>query len=294
MKSKYIQKPQNNKSIESYHITHNNLSVLVKKDMLGIAVTDARKEDILKYIVNSLKNSSQNYYITTPNPEMIVYAASHPSFKAILNGARVALCDGAGLLWGARIVAKPLKERFSGVELVEKLCENANIQPITVGFFGGRPGVAELASECLRQKYSNLKVVYASDVWDEKHFEANIINSLKDSRDFKAKEEERSVKTTRLDKNSTNTIDILFVALGFPKQEEWMAAHINKVPVRVMVGVGGAFDYLSGRVPRAPKWVQNIGMEWAFRLAVQPWRIKRQLALVKFVWMVMREKMKGK
>ncbi|MBI2022959.1 WecB/TagA/CpsF family glycosyltransferase, partial [Candidatus Giovannonibacteria bacterium] len=87
-----------------------------------------------------------------------------------------------------------------------------------------------------------------------------------------------------------DSIDILFVAFGFPKQEEWMHEHLGKIPVRVMVGVGGAFDYISGRVPRAPAWVQKLGFEWLFRLVVQPWRIKRQLALLRFAFLVLREK----
>ncbi|HSW97175.1 MAG TPA: WecB/TagA/CpsF family glycosyltransferase, partial [Candidatus Saccharimonadales bacterium] len=88
--------------------------------------------------------------------------------------------------------------------------------------------------------------------------------------------------------------DILFVAFGFPKQEEWMFTNLSKVNVTVMMGVGGAFDYISGRVPRAPLWVQKLGFEWLFRLVRQPWRWKRQLALLEFIWLVMKEKMKKK
>ena len=78
-------------------------------------------------------------------------------------------------------------------------------------------------------------------------------------------------------------LDLLFVALGHIKQEKWIAANLDKIPVHLAMGVGGAFDYLSGRVPRAPKWMRDLGFEWLFRLIMQPWRIKRQLALGQYI-----------
>lgn len=88
-------------------------------------------------------------------------------------------------------------------------------------------------------------------------------------------------------------IDILFVAFGSPKQEIWIAENLDKLPVRVAIGVGGAFDFVSGKVKRAPVWVRKIGLEWLFRLILQPWRIKRQLRLFKFVFLVLGEKVKA-
>ncbi|MBI1919347.1 WecB/TagA/CpsF family glycosyltransferase, partial [Candidatus Microgenomates bacterium] len=97
-------------------------------------------------------------------------------------------------------------------------------------------------------------------------------------------------KNATMEQFSNETIDVLFVAFGFPKQEEWMARNIGKVPVRIMAGVGGAFDYISGAVPRAPLPIRLIGFEWLFRLIIQPWRIKRQLALLVFIWLVIKER----
>jgi len=88
-----------------------------------------------------------------------------------------------------------------------------------------------------------------------------------------------------------HSIDLLFVAYGFPKQEEWMAEHIHNLPVQVMMGVGGAFDYISGQVPRAPRFLRKLGLEWLFRLAVQPWRLKRQLALFDFAFLVLKKRL---
>ena len=86
-------------------------------------------------------------------------------------------------------------------------------------------------------------------------------------------------------------VDILFVAFGSPKQEIWIADNLNKIPAKVVVGVGGSFDFISGKVPRAPKFVRNLGLEWLFRLIIQPWRIKRQLSLLEFIYLVIREKL---
>ncbi len=86
--------------------------------------------------------------------------------------------------------------------------------------------------------------------------------------------------------------DLLFVAFGAPKQERWIAQNLQKIPVNVVIGVGGAFDYFSGRVPRAPGWVRKLGFEWLFRLIIQPWRIRRQFALIKYLWLLTRESFK--
>lgn len=230
----------------------------MKKNILGIGITDASRKEILEYIVQTIQKSTQPYYIVTPNPEMIVLSHKNSDFRIALNTAKIALNDGVGVSIAAQLMGRPLKERFTGVDLVETLCEAVVDWPITVGFLGGGYGVAEMASKCLVKKYPGLKVGFVGQEWPSSRGPA---------------------------------VDILFVAFGAPKQELWMAEHVGKIPVKVMVGVGGAFDYISGKVPRAPKVVRSLGMEWLFRLVIQPWRIKRQLALVEFVGMVVKEKL---
>ena len=239
-------------------ITYSMNKLLVKKEVLGIGVTDALNDEVLEFVINSLENNTPPYYIVTPNPEMIVYAASHSAFRDTLNRASISLCDGMGLFKASHILNKPLKERISGTDFIEKLCEKSNNKLISVGFLGGGEKVAEKAAERLQKKYPKLHISFVGEEWNE---------------DF-----------------SNKKSDILFVAFGFPKQEEWMKEHVGKIPVKVMVGVGGAFDYLSGNVARAPGWIRKIGFEWLFRLVRQPWRWRRQLALVRFIWMVIIEK----
>ncbi|EKD85274.1 MAG: hypothetical protein ACD_38C00056G0001 [uncultured bacterium] len=91
-----------------------------------------------------------------------------------------------------------------------------------------------------------------------------------------------------MEDGSLKPVDLLFVAFGHIKQEKWIDNNLDKIPVRVAIGVGGAFDYLSASVPRAPKVLRKLGFEWLFRLMIQPWRLKRQLALLKYLWLLTR------
>lgn len=231
--------------------------------ILGVGVTSATEHEILKYILQGLEKSEKPYYVVTPNPEIVVFATKHPEFREILNTARLALCDGTGVFLAGNFLGKPFPERVTGVDLIEKLCAAVSKQPINVGFLGGREKVAERASECLRSKCPGLRVVFSDSEWP----------------------------SHTLPKLLKSPIDILFVAYGFPRQEEWMAEHVDKGIFRVAIGVGGAFDYISGAVPRAPTLLRTIGLEWLFRLFVQPWRVKRQLSLIEFVWLVVKEKL---
>lgn len=252
--------------------------MLEKKFLFGVGITSATEEEILEYILQSLKKTAEKYYIVTPNPEILVYASKHKDFRTILNNARLALCDGIGVFWAGKLLGKNFKQRITGVDLMENLCKAVSKQPITVGFLGGGEKIAERAVECLVSRYPRLRVAFISSEWSEEEF------------NFNNKYHVLSSKYYAEQNNIHNTVDILFVAFGFPKQEEWMAKNIGKVPVRVMVGVGGAFDYISGAVPRAPRIVRSLGLEWFYRLIRQPWRIKRQLSLLEFMYLVLKEK----
>ncbi len=231
-----------------------------KTFLLGVGFSNASEQEVLEFIYTGLQNLSKKYYIVTPNPELLVIAQKDSNYKTTLNNAKLALADGIGILWAARLMGKPLKQRITGADLTESLCNHVSKQPITVSFLGGGPNIAELTAECLQKKYPGLKVSWFSQEYDK---------SLKD-------------KET----------DILFVAFGSPKQEIWIADNLNDLNAKVVMGVGGAFDFITGKVPRAPKFLRNLGLEWLFRLIMQPWRIKRQVSLIRFVFLVIKEKFK--
>lgn len=229
--------------------------------ILGTYITTATEEEVLEYIFKRLEHPSKKFYIVTPNPEILMMASRSRSYQAVLNGAEVSLPDGIGVLISGKILKKQIIGRITGTDLMEKICAVASKRPITIGFLGGSRGIAEKAAKCLREKYPGLRVVFTSDEWNAQFKEH---------------------------------IDILFVAFGAPKQEEWIAKNLPTIDVTCAMGVGGAFDYVSGRVRRAPKFVRKIGMEWAFRLVRQPWRARRQTALPQFVFAVLREQISNR
>lgn len=237
--------------------------------VLDIPITSSPKEEILEYIITGLQEKSKKLFIVTPNPEMLVASHKKPSLKTLLKTADVSLPDGMGVVWASKILHKSVQNRVSGVDLMVDLCQECAKRGLTVGFLGGWENVAERTANCLKKKLPELNVGFVGEEWDEDKFK--IQNS----------------------KFKIEGIDILFVAFGFPKQEQWIHDNLDKIPVTAAMGVGGAFDYISGNVRRAPKWVQNIGLEWLFRLVRQPWRLRRQLALVEFIFLVLRARTKS-
>ncbi len=232
--------------------------------ILGVKVNNTTKEEALEFIKKGLKKRGKKIKIFTPNPEIIVFANNNKWFKTILNACDLALPDAIGVIWAAKLLGKNFKERIAGADFMEMLCQEAEKRGFTVGLLGGGAKIAEKTAECLLQKYPKLKIVFASSEWAYQSDKTNI--------------------------------DILFVALGFPKQEQWIDENLPKIPVRAAMAVGGSFDYISGAVPRAPLFIRKVGFEWLFRLIIQPWRLKRQLALLRFVLLVLKERfsLKGK
>lgn len=260
--------------------------ILEKKNIVGIDITNASEEDILKYIGETLQNSSKKISIVTPNPEMIVYAISHSSFATLLNSADISLADGMGVIVAGNILGKSLRERVTGTDLMEKLCAKSIDWVATIGFLGGQDGVADKTAECLITKYPGLKIGFIGREWNDEGF----AKAAEMMTRYEKNNEWREKKNNVRESSGNNSLDILFVAYGFPKQEEWIAQHLETVNVRLAMGVGGAFDYHSGSVIRAPHLVRVLGFEWLFRLVRQPWRLKRQLALLVFIRLVLRER----
>jgi N-acetylglucosaminyldiphosphoundecaprenol N-acetyl-beta-D-mannosaminyltransferase len=230
-----------------------------KKKLLGVGFSDANKREVLEFIITSLQNQSEKYYIVTPNPELLVIASKDSNYQRVLNNARLALPDGIGVMIAGKLLGISLKEKIHGVDLIESLSKEVSKQPITVGFLGAGPNIAELTAECLKKKYPGLKVNLVLEEWSE---------DLKNGK-----------------------VDILFVAFGSPKQEIWISENLDILPAKVVIGVGGSFDFISGKVRRAPLFMRKIGFEWLFRLIIQPWRIKRQLRLIQFIFLVLKEKL---
>ncbi len=262
---------------------------LRKQSILDVAITNNPAYEILEYIKESLADTHEKYYIVTPNPEILVYASRHKTYREVLNRARIAIPDGIGVMVAGWLLGSPFQKRIIGVDLMERICQMAaevnrkNARKVVnIGFLGGKAGIAERVAKRLNSRYPGLGVSYAQNEWKE---EDQAKNDPSGSGIKMPTAENRE-----LSGNEMIEIDILFIAFGFPKQEDWIAKHLSTIPVRIAMGVGGAFDYISGNVNRAPKPIRRLGLEWLYRLIHEPWRWRRQLALFKFGYLVLLER----
>jgi len=206
-------------------------------------------------------------WIVTANPEILLYAHKHPDYSEVIRQADLRTVDGTGLQFaGYWRGAKP--KRVSGVILAESLIELSVKKSWTIVLIGGMEGVADKAAWFLRKKFPNIKV------FSEPGGTISI-NGISD--------EEGEHAIVRIQEYEP---DIIFVAFGHPKQEQWIYRNRDKFPtVKVYIGVGGTFDYWAEKVKRAPIWIQKTGFEWLHRLIVEPKRFKRIWnALVVFPW----------
>ncbi|MDW8270413.1 MAG: WecB/TagA/CpsF family glycosyltransferase [Anaerolineae bacterium] len=204
--------------------------------------------------------------VCTANPEFIMTARRRPDFAEVLRKADLVLPDGVGLLWAARRQGTPLPERVTGSDGIYHLAARAATAGWRLFLLGAEPGVAAAAAERLQARYPGLIV-------------AGTYPGSPSDADYPAIADR--IRATRP--------DILLVAYGAPAQDLWIARHKDELGVPVSIGVGGAFDHVTGRRRRAPAWMIRLNLEWLWRLLTQPWRWRRQLDLPRFVWTVWRE-----
>lgn len=208
-------------------------------------------EKILEHIEAKPGNAE---YVVTPNADHILQLQHDKDFQEIYRKAFLSVPDGVSLLWASKILGTPLKERVNGTDLFEKLCEKAAEKKLKVFLLGGRLGAAFKASEILSSRHSTIEIcgTYCPPMGFEKnHDEMMRINEVI---------------------QSANP-DILFVGLGAPKQEKWIYSNYEKLKVPISVGIGVSFELVAGMVKRAPLWMQKTGLEWLFRLIVEPKRL---------------------
>jgi N-acetylglucosaminyldiphosphoundecaprenol N-acetyl-beta-D-mannosaminyltransferase len=201
--------------------------------------------------------------VVTLGTEMVVYAQKDPAFCDVLNTSALSLCDTVGVLTVARQRGAALHERVTGVELVERLAARAAKEELPVYFFGGAEGVAADAAAILEVRFPGLIVAGTRNGFFSSEEEGAIANAIRDS-----------------------GARIVFVGLGSPRQEFWLARNLRATGCGAGIGIGGSLDVISGRVKRAPMIWRRLGIEWLYRLLREPQRFRRQLALPYFVWLV--------
>ncbi|MGB9661016.1 MAG: WecB/TagA/CpsF family glycosyltransferase [Moorellaceae bacterium] len=233
--------------------------------ILGCRVDGPTLDEALEMIAEFV-SSGTPHYIVTLNAEIAYRASREPRLLEIINRASLVTPDGAGIVWAARWLGKPVPERVTGIDLLEALASKAADKGWRLFLFGAAPGIAEKARDRLVSRYPGLKVVGTAHGYLSSGEERDMLVRLKSLHP-----------------------DILLVALGSPKQEYWIHRHLSDLGVPVAMGVGGALDVLAGEVRRAPLWMQRCGLEWLYRLLSEPKRIKRAWALPKFLWGVVRQ-----
>jgi N-acetylglucosaminyldiphosphoundecaprenol N-acetyl-beta-D-mannosaminyltransferase len=244
----------------------------VPRVQVGHALVHASSfDEMLEAIVGSV-HSGEPHYVVTPNAQHVVLLAEDKHLRTTYADAAFVLPDGISLILAGRFLGQNIQHRISGVDMFEALCRRAAREGLRVFLLGGRPGSAEKAVENLLAKSPGLIVSgiccppmgFENDPGEQAKVEAQI----------------RAARP-----------HLLFVALGAPKQEYWMYEHSRSLGVPIAMGVGGSFEMVGGIVNRAPGWVQNMGIEWLYRLVREPRRLWRRYLIgnVQFGFIVLRQ-----
>lgn len=243
-------------------------------EVLGIPVDRVTQDEAVNRVAAWIREARrpgagpvEPHLIVTANPEIVLQAQRRPEVARAIRKAALVTADGVGLVWAARQLASGVPERVAGIDLLTALCAAGAGAGWRFYFLGSEPGVAEGAALHLAARYPGLQVCGHHHGYFSSRDEPALLASIREARP-----------------------DILVAALGAPRQELWLAAHLGELRVPVGIGVGGSLDVLAGKVPRAPELFRRWHLEWLYRLARDPRRWRRGLALPRFVWAVWREK----
>ena len=210
--------------------------------------------------------------VLTPNPEIVMAARHDLGYRAILNGADLAIPDGIGLLLAARMKGQRLRAHVRGTDLVERLAARSAAAGWRWFLLGGGEGVAEEAARRLGARYPGLHVAGATPGSPDPADDLEVRRVIA----------------------AAGPVHVLLVAYGAPRQERWIARNQAALDVPIQMGVGGVFNFIAGRSPRAPRWVRGLELEWAYRLVTEPWRWRRQLALPAFAALAVAEAVRAR
>lgn len=266
-------------------------------EVLGVRFHNLTRREAAARIA-ALTKAPGKRYVVKPYSEFMARAAKDDEVRAMLNGADLCLPDGAGIQWAAHYLSlnggalralaqlplslvammarpsalqRPIREPMAGVDLTWTMLRELERVGASVFLLGGTNEEVESARSAIRARLPSLDVVGAHDG----HF------SVRGGANDEVVERVNAAKP-----------DVLLVGMGFPRQERWIVDDLDRLKVKVAVAEGGSFSFIGGKVSRAPGWMRRAGLEWLYRLGRQPWRLKRQLALPRFVWLVARERLR--
>ena len=228
---------------------------MTEHNILGVDFSLLSYQDVMTAIQSWQENREQ-HYVTLTSPHSVVMCRRDRRLQQATDGASLTLPDGVGIILAATLLRYPHRGRVPGPTLMLRLCEEGRGWGVRHFFYGGRPGVADALAARLTAQFPGLAVAGAycppfKELAEE--VDAEIVQHINRCQP-----------------------DIVWVGLGSPKQEKWMAQHIGKINAAALIGVGAAFDFHSGRVKWAPKWIRTMGIEWAYRFSKEPKRMWRR------------------
>ena len=232
-----------------------------KETYFGVQVSPYTYDEIVSDIRERIKKGEQSTIIAV-NPEKVMKAEKNEELRELINSATYQIPDGVGVLLASKLKGGHIRSRVTGVDMMERLLKFAQTDGLRVFLYGAKEEVVQKAAKNIQEKYPGIAI-------------AGIQNGYE-------KDSEKVVQ--RINESKA---DLLFVAMGSPKQEIWIRENMGRLHVSVFQGVGGSFDVFAGHVKRAPLAFRKLGMEWLYRLMKEPKRLKRQLALPQFLLKVL-------
>lgn len=233
--------------------------------ILGARIHGVTMDEALNRIAAFIEAGSPHQVITL-NAEILYRATKEPELMALINRADLVTPDGAGIVWAAGKLGRPVPERVTGIDLLQAVAQKAPEAGWKIFLYGGEPGIAEQAAVNLQKKHPGLMIAGTAHGFIPPEAQEELREQIRIAQPH-----------------------ILLVALGAPRQEFWIRDNLSSLGVPVAIGVGGSFDVIAGKARRAPLWVQKAQLEWLYRLIKEPWRYKRMLALPRFMALVLRE-----
>lgn len=234
--------------------------------ILGVPVTPFTMGEAVDWLLQRVA-ARQKTQVVTANAEIIMLAQENAAYRNLLEAVDLVLPDGAGTVWAGRQLGYKVPERVAGYDLFLEILKQAAQSGEKIFLFGAAPGIAEAARTEAEKRYPGVRIVGTRNGYFQAADEENIIKEI-----------------------NASGADILFAALGAPKQEFWLQKYRSALQPPLRIGLGGSFDVLAGKVQRAPVWMQKASLEWAYRLFKQPQRAGRMLALPRFVLQVLKAK----
>jgi N-acetylglucosaminyldiphosphoundecaprenol N-acetyl-beta-D-mannosaminyltransferase len=236
-------------------------------DILGVSFINATQAGFVQKLVQDIEKN-EKAFVVTANPEIVMKAVEEPEYKTLIDKATYVTADGIGVVKAAGMLGRPLPERVTGYDTMVSLLGHGNEKKFRIYLLGAQQETLDKAIANIRRDYPGIEIAGSHNGFF----------------DWSSSEIQDEIARTEP--------DLVFVALGVPRQEKWIAENIDRFQKGVFIGVGGSFDVIAGTVERAPEIWQKANLEWFYRLVKQPSRWKRMLALPRFAMKIMSQKAK--